>query len=114
MLEASMAVLRACLTTLYSPLQVSAWNMLSSLANESVVLVTVVDKKQQQQQLPFHCEIFLLIHPLSRITTDWSSHMTLYMPESCTYQQSELLAGTRQDSVAHQNAAALGSVEPYS
>lgn len=54
------------------------------------------------------------MHPLSRIATDWSSHMTLHMPESCTYQQSELLAGTRQDSIAHQNAAALGSVEPYS
>lgn len=109
-----MAVLRACLTTLYSPLQMSAWNMLSARANESVVLVTVVDLKQKTKKLPFHCEIFLLMHPLSRIATDWSSHMTLYMPESCTYQQSELLAGTRQDSVAHQNAAALGSVEPYS
>lgn len=105
-LEASMAVLRACLT---SPLQVSAWNMLSARANESVVLGTIVDRK-----VPFHREIFLLMHPPSRIATDWSSHMTLYMPESCTYQQSELLAGTRHDSVAHQNAAALGSGEPCS
>lgn len=110
-----MAVLKACLTTLYSLLQVSAWNMLSARANESVVLVTIdLKNKTKQKTLPFHCKIVLLMHPLSRITIDWSSHMTLYMPESCTYQQSVLLAGTRQDSVAHQNAAALGSVEPYS
>lgn len=67
-LEASMAVLRACLT---SPLQVSAWNMLSAQANESVVLGTIVDRK-----VPFHREIFLLMHLPSRIATDWSSHMT--------------------------------------
>lgn len=50
-----MAVLRACLTTLYSPLQMSAWNMLSARANESVVLVTVVDfkNKTKNKKTPF-------------------------------------------------------------
>lgn len=62
-LEASMAILRACLTSL---LQVSTWNMLSAQANESVVLVTIVDGK-----VPFHCEMFLLMQPLFRIATNW-------------------------------------------
>lgn len=71
MLEAGMTVLGAYLTTLYSQLQVSAWSVLSVQEKESMAFNTIVDRK-----VPFHYKLFLLMHPLSRIVTKWSFHMT--------------------------------------